>query len=75
MATSKMSDDEYDFDNVCRTCLSYSNDLQSIFEICASSTLPVQVDSLIMSITKVEVRASFFLRFELDVLLTTCISI
>lgn len=54
--TSKMSDDEYDFDNVCRTCLAYSNDLQSIFEICASSTLPVQLDSLIMSITKVEVR-------------------
>ncbi|XP_037040904.1 zinc finger protein 271-like isoform X4 [Bradysia coprophila] len=55
MTTSKMSDDEYDFDNLCRTCLAYSSDLQSIFEICASSTLPVQLDSLIMSITKVEI--------------------
>ncbi|KAG4065130.1 hypothetical protein HA402_007527 [Bradysia odoriphaga] len=55
MTTSKMSDDEYDFDKLCRTCLSYSSDLQSIFEICASSTLPVQLDSLIMSITKVEI--------------------
>ncbi|KAJ6635839.1 Zinc finger protein [Pseudolycoriella hygida] len=55
MSSSKMSEDEYDFDNVCRTCLSHSNDLQSVFQLCASSTLPVQLNSVIMSITKVEI--------------------
>lgn len=53
-----MTDVEYDLNNICRTCLTYSTDLQSIFEICVSTTLPVQLDSIIMSVTKVEVRES-----------------
>lgn len=77
MATSTMSDDKYDIDNVCRTCLTYTNDLQSIFQICASSTLPVQLDSLIMSISKVEVRMYFFFirNVDLHYVFTDCVSI